>query len=47
MSFFYVGKSTKTHLYYCMKNCENSPTKLRSSITNIVQHYQVYNKLLC
>ncbi len=24
-----------------MKNCEGSPTKLRSSIENIVNHYQV------
>ena len=37
----HVGKSTKVHLYYCMKNCAQSPAKLRESILNIVDHYQV------
>ena len=36
-----IGKSTKTHLYYSMKNCNKSPENLRDSITNIVDHYQV------
>ncbi|XP_064398007.1 uncharacterized protein LOC135344697 [Halichondria panicea] len=36
-------KSTKVHLYYCMKNCKNcaqSAEKLRKSILNISKHYQ-------
>jgi hypothetical protein len=33
-------KSTKVHLYYCMKNCSNSGDTLRSSIMNIVEHYK-------
>uniref|UniRef100_A0A1X7USZ7 Mutator-like transposase domain-containing protein n=1 Tax=Amphimedon queenslandica TaxID=400682 RepID=A0A1X7USZ7_AMPQE len=33
-------KSTKTHLYYSMKNCNKSPENLRDSITNIVDHYR-------
>ena len=37
----FLGPSTKTHLYYCMKNCEQSPVKLSSSIMNIVEHYKV------
>ena len=36
-----LGKSTKVHLYYCMKNCERSADKLRSNILNIITHYQV------
>lgn len=35
-----IGKSTKTHLYYCMKNSDGCPDTLQSSIDNIVQHYQ-------
>ena len=41
-----LGKSTKVHLYYCMKNCAQSPTKLRESILNIVDHYQVSQKCI-
>ncbi|XP_064382205.1 uncharacterized protein LOC135331087 [Halichondria panicea] len=33
-------KSTKVHLYYCMKNCEQSADNLRKNILNIVKHYQ-------
>ena len=33
-----LGKSTKVHLYYCMKNCAQSAAHLRDSI---VKHYQV------
>ena len=36
-----AGRNTKVHLYYCMKNCDQSPTKLRENILNIVSHYQV------
>ena len=39
--YMYLGKSTKVYLYYYMKNCTQSPTKLRESILNIVNHYQV------
>uniref|UniRef100_A0A1X7TJ68 Uncharacterized protein n=1 Tax=Amphimedon queenslandica TaxID=400682 RepID=A0A1X7TJ68_AMPQE len=34
-------KSTKTHLYYSMNNCNKSPENLQHSATNIVDHYQV------
>ncbi|XP_078360544.1 uncharacterized protein LOC144644837 [Oculina patagonica] len=33
-------KSIKTHFYYSMKNCEGDPNKLRTSLTNIVEHYK-------
>ncbi len=36
-----TGKSTKVHLYYCMKNCNGSPDILRADILNIVEHYKV------
>lgn len=38
----YTGKGTKTHLYWCMRNCDGSPDNLRASIMNISKHYQVY-----
>ena len=34
-----LGKSTKTHLYWCMKKCGDDAEQLRSDILNIVQHY--------
>ena len=34
-------RSSKVHLYYCMKNCGGSPELLRESILNICEHYQV------
>jgi hypothetical protein len=34
-------RSTKTHLYYCIRSCQRSPEKLRASILNIVDHYKV------
>ena len=36
-----AGKTMKVHLYYWMKKCDQSPTKLRENILNIVSHYQV------
>ena len=36
-----IGKSIKTHLYWCMKNCTNNPDKLRQLIMNIPLHYMV------
>ena len=39
--FLTYSKSTKVHLYYCMKNCDQSPTKLKENTMNIVSHYQV------
>ena len=36
-----IGKSTKTHLYYSMKNCNKSPNNFRDSIANNVDYYQV------
>lgn len=38
----HTGKSTKVHLYWCMKNCAQDPDNLRKQILNISQHYQVY-----
>ena len=32
--------SIKTHLYWAMKNCDQDPHKLQSSILNIVEHYK-------
>ena len=32
--------SVKTHFYWCMKNCEQDPLKLKSMILNIVEHYK-------
>ena len=37
----HTGKSTKVHLYWCMKNCALDPDNLRKQILNISQHYQV------
>ena len=39
-------KSTKVHLYYCMKNCAQSGKQLQKSILNIVKHYQVSGKII-
>ena len=33
--------STKTYLYYCMKNCRGSPDLLCVHKLNIIIHYQV------
>ena len=41
VKMFTIGRSTKVHLYHCMKNCEQSPEKLRTSVLNIVNQYQV------
>ena len=43
----FLGKSTKTHMYWSMKNCGNDPKKLRASIMNIVQHYRVIIIMFC
>ena len=39
--FCLLERSTKVHLYYCMKNCGRSPDRLREMILKIVKHYQV------
>ncbi len=31
-------KPTRTHIHWCMRNCEGSTTILRASLLNIVQH---------
>ena len=41
MPAYNLGRSTKTHLYWCMKNAGGDPTELRRLIMNISQHYQV------
>ena len=43
----YAGKSTKTHLYWCMKRANGDAEVLRESILNISRHYQVVFTLLC
>ena len=37
-----IGKSIKVHLYWAMKNCGDSPSKLQELILNIPCHYQVH-----
>ena len=37
-----TGKSVKIHLYWAMKNCGDSPSKLQELILNIPCHYQVH-----
>ena len=37
-----LGKSVKTHLYWTMKNCCDSPDTLRDLILSIPKHYKVY-----
>lgn len=36
-----IAKSTKTHLYWCMKNCNGNPAVLRARIMGISKHFQV------
>ena len=36
-----AGRSTKIHLYYCMKNSGGDAEVLQSKILSIVNHYQV------
>ena len=38
---FNSGKSTKTHLYWSMNNCNSVGDELRTGILNIVTHYKV------
>ena len=38
--YIYAERSSKVHLYYCMKNCGQSPDKLRDTILNLIQHYR-------
>ena len=45
--YHYIGKSTKTHMYWAMKNCGGDGAQLRSGILNVVQHYQVSNACTC
>ena len=40
--FINTGKSIKVHLYWAMKNCGDSPSKLQKLILNIPCHYQVH-----
>ena len=40
--FINTGKSIKVHLYWAMKNCGDSPSKLQELIQNIPCHYQVH-----
>ena len=36
-----IGKSTKTDIYWCMKNAGGNPGILRARVLNISKHYQV------
>ena len=36
-----VVKSTKVHLYWCMRNCDGTAANLQFKILNIINHYQV------
>lgn len=36
-----IGKSTKVHLYWAMRNSNGSPEDLRHNIMNTSKHYQV------
>ena len=36
-----LGRSTKTHLYWCMENAGGNHVTLRERIMNISKHYQV------
>ena len=37
-----AGRSVKIHLYWAIKNCGDSPSKLQELILNIPCHYQVH-----
>ena len=37
----YSARSTKVHLYWCMRNCGGNPNRLRAMIMNISKHFQV------
>ena len=43
----HAGKSTKTHLYWAMKNCDGTSDNLRRRIMNITKHYQVQSHNHC
>ena len=42
ISLHAIGKNIKTHLYWCMRNCEEKADHLKSLVDNIPNHYQVY-----
>ena len=35
------ARSTKVHLYWCMKNCGSNPDHLSAMIMNISKHFQI------
>ena len=39
----FYRKKCEIHIYWCMKNCNDSPEILRSLISNICDHYKVSN----
>ena len=41
LGVLYLGQSIKTHLYWSMKNCGNSPDTLQQLIQTICNHYMV------
>ena len=40
--FCHLARTTKVHLYWCMRNCGGDPDRLRAMIMNINKHFQVY-----
>eukprot|EP00731_Ephydatia_muelleri_P029616 Em0021g139a len=34
------ARTTKVHLYWCMRNCDGDPDRLRAMIMNISKHFQ-------
>ena len=39
--FCHLAKTTKVHLYWCMRNCNGDPDRLCAIIMNISKHFQV------
>ena len=38
--------SIRTHIYFCLKNCDGDPQKLKSSIDNNIPHYKRIHEIL-
>ena len=40
---YFTVKSTRTHVYFCMKNSPPTEEEFQSTLLNVVDHYQVNN----
>ena len=40
-AFCHLARTTNVHLYWCMRNCDGDPDRLRAMIMNISKHFQV------